>query len=117
MKRDPVRMLTQSDRAALQRMCTVLGIAWQGWRRVPWLRTAIETLATETEAARIVHAEGCSRLDAVERAALRAGVHPDTHRKRLDRARHEARFDLPEECADNLSMEFHSIATTLDQRR
>jgi hypothetical protein len=95
--------LTAEGDRARRRLCAIAGIEPSHWRRVSWIRIAVEVDAMETTATRIQSETGCGYEPAVREASRLLGVDPETHRKRLDRARADA-YDPSNEPADILSL-------------
>lgn len=98
------RALTPSDRTRLQSTCDRVGIPWQTWRRVSWLRIEFETLAVEAEADRIQLHDGGGRGDALANAAERIGVDYGAHRQRIQRARRDAYDPARDPECDKMSL-------------
>lgn len=83
---DLLEVLLPTDRATVSRACAAVGVRSHVWRRVRWIRLLVEVLSIDTLSGRL-EAEGWSRSRAVEEAAKRLGLNPESFRQRGLRAR------------------------------
>ena len=75
--------LQPSERTTLAAWLDVLRLPADGWRGIPGLVDALESVAVGRVASRMQRAKGCSRTLAIEEACDALGIKVESHRRRL----------------------------------